>query len=298
MEKTEDKMYKLIAVDLDGTLLNSYGDVSEKTKESIKKAINKGIEVVICSGRVASSCENIAKEVGADNYIISGNGAQLYDIKNQKIIHDKYLSKTKVLDIIKVCDENSIYYNVYTDNLVITRTLNYNTIFYHNENKKKQEGKKTNINIVESPYKYIQDSDTNQYSKMTICDHDRVIFSGIIRKLRQIKGITVLDVGHMSRKIIQSGTQDIEIEYYYTEITSENVDKWTAIQVLIDKLNIKKEEVAAIGDNANDLLMIKNSGLGIAMGNSSSQIKEVADMVVSDNDSDGVAEAIDKIMEQ
>ena len=72
----------------------------------------------------------------------------------------------------------------------------------------------------------------------------------------------------MSRKIIKDGTEEVPIEYFYTEITNKNVDKWTAIEELIKKKNIKSEEVIAIGDNINDTLMIKNAGLGVAMGQS------------------------------
>ena len=75
-------MYKLIAIDLDGTLLNSYGDVSDENKKAIENAKNRGIEVVLTSGRMSASVMSIAEEVGADNYMISGNGALIYDLKN------------------------------------------------------------------------------------------------------------------------------------------------------------------------------------------------------------------------
>ena len=80
----------------------------------------------------------------------------------------------------------------------------------------------------------------------------------------------------------------------YTEITNKNVNKWTAIEYLLEIENIKPEEVVAIGDNVNDKEMIQNSGLGVVMGNSSEQMKEMADVVVSDNNSDGIAEVVEK----
>lgn len=117
---------------------------------------------------------------------------------------------------------------------------------------------------------------------------------GIIRKLNVIDTIDVLDVSHMSRKTIKDGTEDVQIEYFYTEITNKNVNKWTAIEYLLEIENIKPEEVVAIGDNVNDKEMIQNSGLGVVMGNSSEQMKEMADVVVSDNNSDGIAEVVEK----
>ena len=98
----------------------------------------------------------------------------------------------------------------------------------------------------------------------------------------------------MSRKTIKDGTEDVQIEYFYTEINNKNVNKWTAIEYLLEIENIKPEEVVAIGDNVNDKEMIQNSGLGVVMGNSSEQMKEMADVVVSDNNSDGIAEVVEK----
>ena len=196
---------------------------------------------------------------------------------------------------MKECEENSIYCNIYTENEVIAKSLNYNVLFYHKENLKKPEGKRTNINIVTDIIKYIEELDeTENFLKITVCDSNQMIFNGIIRKLRKFNDIDVLDVSHMSRKKIKDGTEDIQIEYFYTEITNKNVNKWTAIEYLLNVENIKPEEVMAIGDNINDKEMIENSGLGVVMGNSSAQMKSFADVVVADNNSDGIAEALEK----
>lgn len=287
-------MYKLVAIDLDGTLLNSYGEVSNKNKEAIQKAIKKNVEVVLTSGRPIMSVKNLANEIGCNNYMICGNGAITYDIQNDKIVYNKFLEKAKVLQIIRICEENSIFYNVYTKDTILTKNLNYNILFYNQENASKPEDKKTRITIMQNIEEYIQNREEEDYLKITICDNNKVIFGSIIRKLRTIKDVDVLDVAHMSRKIIKDGTENVSMEYFYTEITNTNVDKWQAIENLIEKLQIKREEVIAIGDNINDAEMVKNAGLGIMMGNSALYIKEMADIVVSDNDNDGVAEAIEK----
>lgn len=150
------------------------------------------------------------------------------------------------------------------------------------------------MNITEDIYSYIESYESNDFLKITICDSDKMIFSRIVNKLKSTKDVDVLEVEHMSKKIIKSGTEELGISYFYTEITNKNVNKWTAIEYLIEKLNIKKEEVMAIGDNINDIEMIKNAGMGIAMGNSAPQVKDIADFITSDNDSNGVAEAINK----
>ena len=97
-------MYKLVAIDLDGTMLNSYGIVTQNTKEKIKKVIQKGTKVVIASGRPIDSIKAIAEEIGSKEYFIGGNGAIIYDIKKDEIIYEKFLNKQKVLEIIDLCE--------------------------------------------------------------------------------------------------------------------------------------------------------------------------------------------------
>lgn len=289
-------MYKLIAVDLDGTMLNSYGVVTEHTKKSIKKSIEKGTDVIIASGRPIDSIKTIAKEIRSENYFIAGNGALIYDIKKDEVIYEKYMSKQKILEIIKICEENSISYNVYTDKTILAKALKYNVLYYHKENLKKEENKKTHINIVENMYEYVKNMKEEKFLKVTVCDDNKSIFNSIIRKLRQLDDIEVLDVLHMSRKTIRQGTEDITIEYYYTEISSANVDKWEALKFLMNRLNISSNELIAIGDNINDEKMIKNAGVGIAMKGCNPEIQKIADYITDTNNDDGVGKAIDNFI--
>ena len=245
-KRPQKDIYKLIAVDLDGTMLNKYGIVTENTKKTIKQTIEKGTDVIIASGRPIDSIKTIAKEIGSENYFIAGNGSLIYDIKKDEIIYEKYLDKQKILEIIEICENNSISYNIYTEETILAKKLEYNVLYYYKENLKKEEKNKTNITIVGDMKRYIQNSQNDKFLKLTICDKSKTIFNSIIKKLRKISNIDVLDVGHMSRKTIKQGTEEVDIEYYYTEISLKNVDKWNAIQYLIDKLSVNKEEVIAI----------------------------------------------------
>lgn len=287
-------MYKLIAIDLDGTLLNQYGIVTQETKEAIQKVKENGAEVIIASGRPIDSIKTIAKEIKSEKYFISGNGAIIYDIAKDEIIYENTLKKQKVLDIIKICEENSIYYNIYTEKEIIAKSLQCNVLYYHKENIKKEEEDKTHINIVEDIYEYVENKN-EKIVKITICDSHQVVFSSIMRKLKKIDEIEVLDVSHMSRKMIRQGTEEIPIEYFYTEISAKNVDKWNAIEFLMEKMEINTEEIVAIGDNMNDKKMIENAGLGIAMGQSHPEVKKVAKQIITSNAENGVANILMKI---
>lgn len=290
-------MYNLIAIDLDGTLLNSNGIMSNETKETLQKINDKDIKIVLASGRMVDSIKTISNEIGNQKYLIAGNGAIVYDIEKQEILYKNYLKKEKVLDVIKICEENSIYYNIYTENELLTTALKYNVLYYHKENANREEKDRMKISIVNNMYDYVLNSKRDDYLKITICDEDKMIFNSIIRKIKQIKEIDVLDVEHMSRKNITQGTETIELNYSYTEVSAQNVDKWEAINYIMKQENIHKDHVIAIGDNINDKKMIENAGLGIAMVGSTPVVTEIANIITSENNNqDGVAKELKKII--
>ena len=284
-------MYKLIAIDLDGTLLNSYGEITDKNKESIKYALNKGVEVVLASGRDPQTMKKISHELEIENFLIAGNGASVYDIKLEKNIYENFLEIDKALKIIKICKENTIFFSVYTTNGIITEGLEYNIKVFNNENNFRPNKKRTNIELVKDIYTYVQEKKPN-ILKIIICDENKIIFNNIIEKMKVVKNVEILEVEHMSKKVLRIGTQEYPIEYFYTEVTNKNANKWEAIECLMRKLGIEENEVICIGDNMNDLKMIRNAGLGIAMKNSAIEKQNVADYVTEDNNSDGVGNAI------
>lgn len=286
-------MYKLIAIDLDGTLLNSYGEVSEKNKDAIKYALNKGVEVVLASGRDNKTMEKISAELEIKNFLIAGNGASVYDIKLEKNIYENFLQTEKALQIIKICKENSIFFSVYTTQGVLTESISYNIKVFNNENNFRPNKKRTNIEVANNIYEYVKENEPN-ILKIIICDESKIIFNNIIEKIKNVREVEVLDVEHMSKKIIQAGTQEHQIEYFYTEVTNKDANKWDAIKFLINKIGIEPKDVICIGDNMNDMKMIKNAGLGIVMKNSALEKRKIADYITDDNNSNGVGNAIYK----
>ena len=151
-------------------------------------------------GRPISSTESLALELGVDNYLISGNGSAVFDIKKQEIIYDRFLSQKQVLEIADICEQNSFFYNVYTEDEVIASSLNYNVLFYHKENLKKVEEKRTHINVVQNIKEYIEQTGKEKFLKITVCDESQFIFNSIMKRLKAIDGIDVLEVAYMSRK--------------------------------------------------------------------------------------------------
>ena len=290
-------MYKMVAIDLDGTMLNSYGEITEHTRRVLKQTSQKGIEVVIASGRSIDSIKSIAEDIESSKYIIAGNGAVVYDRKNDKILYEKYIQKSKALEIIKLCEENSIFYNVYTNKSIIAEELRYNVLYYYKENQKKEENRKTHITIVDSIKKYIEEMKDEKIMKIFVSDITKSVFNSILKKFSNLEGLETLKVYHMSKKVIKQGTIDIPIQYYYTEISKKNVDKWYAIEFIMNKLGIKREEVMTIGDNMNDKKMTQESGLGVIMKGSAPDVAEIADYITDDNNNEGVSNAIEKFID-
>ncbi len=228
--------------------------------------------------------------------MIAGNGAVVYDIQNDKIIYEKYIPKSKAIEIIKICEQNSIFYDVYTNKSIIASSLRYNVLYYYKENLKKEDSKKTHITLVENVLKYIEEMRDEKVMKIYICDSTKSVFNSILRKLDGVEDVEILEVSHMSRKIIKHGTTDVPIQYFYTEISMKDVDKWYAIEFLLKKLNINKDEVITIGDNTNDKMMLEEAGVGVVMKGSTPVVTEIADFITDDNNNEGVAKAIEKFV--
>ena len=147
-------------------------------------------------------------------------------------------------------------------------------------------------------YEYVKNLQESKFLKITICDDNKTVFNSILRKVKKINNIEVLEVSHMSRKMITQGTEEVPIEYYYTEISLANVDKWNAIEFLMEKLNLKQEEIMAIGDNINDKKMIENAGMGIAMKGSTPVVTEIANDIAEGNNEERSSKNITKILQK
>jgi Cof subfamily protein (haloacid dehalogenase superfamily) len=281
-------MYKLIAIDIDGTLLNSRGELSARTKDVVRRVTSSGVEVVLTSGRVSESVSFIANEVNASKYIICDNGALIYDNDEKGIISASYINKDTVLKLVETCVENNIYYMVFTTKRIIVRDLKHMALAFYKKRHNLKEETSGMAEIVFGGIELIKESE-EPFTRIVVCDQDRVIYNSIVHKLQSFDGVELMAVPHVSNKIIRDGDREIFISYSYAELLAKGTNKWTAITKLADKLNIKHDEVMAIGDNFNDIEMIKNAGLGVAVSNGSPVAKAVAEVIAPSNDQDGVA---------
>lgn len=289
-------MYKMVVIDIDGTLLTSQGRITDETKNALLKAQDMGIIIVLASGRIVNSTVTYARSIGLDSYVISGNGSVITKLETEENIYTNCLGNNATQSIVNICKENSISLNVYTLNEILTEKIEYNVLFYSMQNKQLTEDKKTKINVYDDLRKAVKEKVNNNVSKITICDKDKSIFNSIIRKLRTIRGIEVLDVSHSSHKVIDVGTEKIDVDYYYTEVTKSNVDKWNAVEYLAETLSIDFKDIICIGDNANDIIMIQNCGLGVMLDNAAPIYKQKAKYVAPSNNDNGIVDVLNKFV--
>ena len=266
---------KMIAIDMDGTLLNRTNQLTERTRSTINRAKEKGIEVVIATGRVMKSAVHYSQELGLESYIAACNGAIVVDSQSRTII-DRPISK---LDIGRVMDTGhklGMYFHFYNEDTFFTKTYVKEIVDYYTPTTERFKGQAINIKLYDSDESITKDENLKIY-KFLFIDKDQ-------NKLKQLKEILVsIDTIELSKSWIDN-----------LEVMDKGVSKGSAVKLLCSKLGIDPQEVMAIGDNENDLSMIKFAGIGVAMGNAEKIVKDSADYITGSNDEDGVAEAIEK----
>lgn len=280
-------MYKMIILDLDGTLLNDYKKISEENINLIKRAYEeKGILSVIATGRPLGYVNEICDLYGNcfANYIIACNGAIIKDSKTNQYIHKVTFTNEEVLNLRNIfLQENADYMMLYTDEQVIIEAEDSKRL----ENSGNNLGKKrTKIDNIENVV-----NNSNLTKLLCLIGGNVSALENIIKKINTLKGIESSVICHYLCKT-EAGT----FESKYIDIMKEGCSKKNAIQILADKLGIKQEEIIVMGDGGNDISMFECAGLKIAMANAEPYLKEKADFVTTSNNDSGVAKAIQKFI--
>lgn len=265
-------MYKLIAVDMDGTLLNEDKKISKRTYDVISRAKEIGKKVVLSTGRPLKGVMPYVEKlnlVDDDDYVITFNGALVQSTKDGNIILDLPLSYEDYLGLYKVSRELGVNVHALTDKSVLTPKNNPYTEIESNIN---------SIPIIESPVESI-DPDT------------------LIVKVMFIDKPELLDnaFANLPKWVLDKYTI-VRSTPHFLEFLDLRVNKGIGVSAVAEKLGLSKEEVICVGDAGNDLAMIEYAGLGVAMGNATEEVKSVSDYITHTNEEDGVAHVIEKFM--
>lgn len=252
---------KIIFIDIDGTLTNSEKEVTEKTEEVIEKITNKGILVVLCSGRPNAYTINKSKTANASHIVISNSGNLVYDYKNNEVIYINEIKKEHLRHIYNYCETNKI-------------ACVFNGIFkgYQNVYSKKDRIIVSSIDEIDEPI--------CQLCITANALEDALIFKEYISKS------PIFSTAYISSNVLNKKDNDDEYDF---DVMYKNSGKGEGIKKLLEYLNIPVSETMCFGDYINDYSMFKECDITIAMGNSTQKLKELADFTTLTNDNDGVA---------
>lgn len=276
---------KLVASDLDGTIIDRNNFIAKENYEAINSIHSKKIDFVVCTGKSYSVSKNICKNFNA-SYGIFGNGAQIIDLKNGRELKRKTLTSKQINYCIKLARKHNLHIHFYTEESIVTENLKYMDL--RNYILKDANSSELKFFIVPSIEKFIKEEKPAIFSLVITSDNSMADFEKTIHENLDVSTNLINKKG-VYKDII------IDKEYEYLNIAPNDINKNQALNFLSNYLNIPQNEMLAIGDNVNDLEMVKNSGIGIAVGDAYSELKEVASYVTTKTASTGAfAEAIEK----
>ncbi|MEF9991167.1 MAG: sugar-phosphatase [Romboutsia sp.] len=268
-------MYKLIALDIDGTLLNNEKKITTEVYNAIQDAKNNGLKVVLSTGRPLPGVIPLLEELNLSddgNYVICFNGAVVQEVKNKRVIADIDMTLEDFRLIYNnVCKPNNSFIHINTPTHLITPHKVPGKYSVH----------EADINKISVEYLPEENIDnTIKFCKIMIVDEPE--------KIDQIIN-TLPNYLYDKYTIVRSAP-------FFLEFLNKKANKGTALQALCDNINIPIEKTIAVGDEENDQHMIKLAGLGVAMGNARDSIKKIANYTTDTNDNSGVAKVIHKFM--
>jgi len=267
-------MYKLIALDMDGTLLNGENKISSANYNAIQKARENGVKVVLASGRPLLGFKRYLEElnlISENEYAVAFNGALVQSSEGTEIISKTTLTVEDYKYLYKLSKELEVDIDAITESKVISPKDNEYT---------RRESKLNHIPIEIIP---VEDVDTSTTIVKVMFIGEPELIAEIIKNMP--------DEVSSKYSIVRSAP-------FYLEFLDKSVNKGVGIAALAEKLNIKQEEVICIGDAGNDIHMIKYAGLGVAMGNAFPEVKKIANFITKTNEQDGVAYIINKFILQ
>ena len=265
-------MIKLLAIDLDGTLLNNNHTISSENLKAIRIAQDNGIKVIIATGRPEQLVKEYVEQLKMEDPLIMYNGSVIGHPFMDDVLYKKVLSEETIKSVVSHCVKQDLLFMIYTKDVIISAP-NYRVDFFLDKNKNLSDKNK-------AVFKDIRDMNeilSYDVHKILLIEHD-------LEKYQQAYQFAV---GHSDVSVVRSSNG-------FIDINPHNTSKGIALEFYAKELGIKQEEVASIGDQDNDVSMLKYAGLSISMGNASeSALKEATHQSLS-NDENGVAVAIMK----
>ncbi|VFP82835.1 sugar-phosphatase [Candidatus Erwinia haradaeae] len=266
---------KLIAIDMDGTLLNPKNEITARVQAVIQKASSVGITIILATGRPFIGVQRYLKELGLqkDNQCcITHNGALIQRATDGECVSELLLNFNDYLYFEQLARVLGVHFQALTKTEMFTSNQDISEYTVH-------EAWMTGIPL---RYRCVSDMDCNLFfPKVMMLDPPELLDQAI---------------SHMPYVALQKYSI-MKSSPYYLEILDKRANKGTRVKFIAEKLGLKRHEVMAIGDQENDLSMLEYAGISIAMGNSISSVKKIAQFITHTNAEDGVALAIESFVQ-
>ena len=266
--------YKLLVLDVDGTLLNDEREISKRTLAALLKVQQMGVRIVLASGRPTYGLMPLAKTLELGNYggfVLSYNGCQIIKAQNGEILFERRINPEMLPYLEKKARKNGFAIFTYHDDSLITDSPDNEYI--------KNEALLNNLKIIKED-EFSTAIDFAPCKCMLVSDKEKALIG-----LEQ----------HWEKRL--AGTLDaFRSEPYFLEVVPCGVNKANTLGALLEHLGVTREEVIAVGDGVCDVTMLQLAGMGVAMGHSQDSVKVCADYVTASNEEDGVALAVEKLI--
>lgn len=265
--------YRMIVLDLDGTLTNSKKEITPYTRETLIRAQQQGIKVVLASGRPTYGIAPIANQLELftyGGYILAYNGGEIIDWKSKEVLHAQVLDPQVLPYMYRCAQENGFAIVTYRDNFVITETPDDEYV-----------QKEATLNLMQT----LKVENFLGYIDFSI---PKCLIVGEAERLCLLE--------KQMYEQLKETNEVYRSEPYFLELVPKGIDKAQSLEVLLRKVGISRDEVIACGDGFNDLSMIRYAGLGVAMHNAQPVVREAADFITLSNDEDGVAHVVEQFM--
>lgn len=261
--------YKLVCVDMDGTLLDSSKKIKKRNIEVIRKADKLGVKVVLTTGRGYPFAKKFRKEMGISTPIIASNGAYIVD--GHEVMMKNVIPIETANTILDVMNRHKVKTFIHTTEDIVYRKKDISRFLA-----KKFFG--DSIKEIDSFEGGLKDNKDNLLKFVGISISSKKI-DKVKKVLRKIDNVEVVSSSKFNCEVMIKGSS-----------------KGEAVRMMAEKYNIKQEEIMCIGDNENDLSMLQYAGCAVAMGNGTKEVKDIADYITSSNNNCGVAQAIEKLI--
>jgi len=270
---------KLIALDMDGTLLNEHGLLAEESKEALMRAMEQGVHVVIATGRVFSALPQDVVTVPGIEYAITSNGANIIRLKDNETIYSNLIDGSKLDDIMDILEDETIMKEVFYDHQVYAQKSCLEHLEdYGIRTEKSQRYTLTTRQPVEDTLALIlENRDKLENINLLFGNEERR--QQVWKRLDAVEGITACSSMP-----------------YNLEIGGATTSKAAALDALGEILGVTKEQIMACGDSSNDAAMLRHAGISVAMGNAEDEVKAESLMVTKTNKDHGVAYAIRELV--